>query len=144
MKSIYQLFDRQFSLKKEKNWDVLSIAVDWHDTLMPSTYTKENQIGESQYYPYCLEALQRLSARNDIHLVLFTSSYPKHYQYLLDDLEENGIHIHSVNANPDEKDTKTGDFSKKFYFNILLDDRAGFQPETDWKEICGIINLFPQ
>lgn len=50
----------------------------------------------------------------------------------------------SVNSNPDEKDTKTGDFSKKFYFNILLDDRAGFQPETDWLEICRIIDSFPQ
>lgn len=144
MKSIFQIFKEQFDLKKAKNWEVLSITVDWHDTIMPSTYIKKNRFGDYPYYPHCLEALKKLSDRKDIHLVLFTSSYPKYYQYLLDDLESKGIHIHSVNSNPDEKDTETGDFSKKFYYNILLDDRAGFNPETDWEEISRIIDSFPQ
>ena len=144
MKSIFQLFKEQFDLKKAKNWEVLSVTVDWHDTIMPSTYIKKNRFGDYPYYPHCLEALKKLSDRKDIHLILFTSSYPKFYQYLLDDLAKHGIRIHAVNSNPDEKDTETGDFSKKFYYNVLLDDRAGFQPETDWLEILNIIDCFPQ
>ncbi len=28
------------------------------------------------------------------------------------------------------------DFTKKFYFDILLDDKAGFEPELDWLAIA--------
>ena len=31
-------------------------------------------------------------------------------------------------------------FEKKFYFNILLDDKAGFDPETDWSVIKEYLN----
>jgi hypothetical protein len=28
-----------------------------------------------------------------------------------------------------------GDYSKKFYYSILIDDKAGFNPLTDWAKL---------
>jgi len=44
------------------------------------------------------------------------------------------INFDFVNKNPSENNTSYADFSKKFYFNILLDDKAFFEP-SDWVEI---------
>jgi hypothetical protein len=145
MKTVYQLFEEQFKLHATRKWDVVYVTVDWHDTMMPSSYCKTNRFGDYPYYPYCLEALKALSDRKDIRLILYTSSYPQYYKYLLDDLAQNNIFFYAINSNPDEKNTETGDFTIKFYYNILLDDRAGFDPLQDWanvKNAAGLIDYF--
>lgn len=45
------------------------------------------------------------------------------------------------NVNLDCQNTLTGDFTRKFYYDILLDDKAGFEPEKDWKEIYKMLPL---
>jgi len=50
-------------------------------------------------------------------------------------LNANGVYPNFFNHNPHAKDTPRSCFDKKPYFNILLDDRAGFEPETDWQAI---------
>jgi hypothetical protein len=47
-------------------------------------------------------------------------------------LKDNWINIDYINSNPDVVNTEYGDFSRKPYFNIIIDDKAGFEPETDW------------
>ena len=44
-----------------------------------------------------------------------------------------GIKFDYINENPLEVNSELSDFSKKFYFNILLDDKAGFYPKEDWQ-----------
>lgn len=133
MKTVSQLFKEQFERKVKRGWDLIYVVVDWHDTLMPATYTLKER--NFNYFPYCIEALKRLSDKEDVRIILFTSSYQKDCYYLIEDLFSKGIHVDFINENPDEKNTPTGDFSRKFYYNILLDDKAGFDPLTDWKEI---------
>ena len=133
MKNLFQVFSEQFVVKKKRNWDYLYIAVDWHDTIVPSTYS--NDYAGFAYYKDCIEALQLMSRRQDIKLILFTSSYSKYCDMLLNDLAVQFVHFNFVNCNPDVPNTETGDFSKKFYYNVMLDDKAGFQPEIDWTEI---------
>jgi hypothetical protein len=53
----------------------------------------------------------------------------------MDWLASHGIHVDHYNCNPDEKNTPYADFSLKPYFNILIDDKAGFDPNTDWDGI---------
>ena len=45
------------------------------------------------------------------------------------------IYSWEFNFNPTIENTQTGCFDDKFYFSILLDDKAGFDPDTDWKLI---------
>jgi hypothetical protein len=42
-----------------------------------------------------------------------------------------------INENPEISDDKGafGCYDKKPYYNVLLDDKASFNPETDWKPI---------
>jgi hypothetical protein len=46
--------------------------------------------------------------------------------------KEHGIMPQYFNENTAVENTATGNFSSKFYFSVLLDDKAGFNPETDW------------
>ena len=46
-----------------------------------------------------------------------------------------GLGFNFWNCNPNIKSTKTGCFDYKFYFSVLLNDKAGFDPDTDWKLI---------
>ena len=39
------------------------------------------------------------------------------------------------------KDTDFQDFSEKPYFNILLEDKAGFDPNKDWELILEYLTL---
>jgi hypothetical protein len=50
-------------------------------------------------------------------------------------LKSYNIHIKYVNENPLEKDTEYASFVKKPYFSIVLDDKAGFDPNHDWNEL---------
>jgi len=40
-----------------------------------------------------------------------------------------------VNENPECPSTELADFSRKMYYNFLIDDKSGFDPETDWEII---------
>jgi len=46
-----------------------------------------------------------------------------------------------INDNP-EIDSQKGNFGyyeKKFYFNVLFEDKAGFQADTEWKMIYDLM-----
>ena len=48
-------------------------------------------------------------------------------------MPRNDIKFDYLNENPEcLTESHQGDYSKKFYFNLLLDDRAGFDYTTDW------------
>lgn len=50
-------------------------------------------------------------------------------------LQQNGVIVDFVNCNPDCPTIPLCDFSEKFYFDVLLDDKAGFEAEKDWIKI---------
>jgi hypothetical protein len=104
--------------------------VDAHDTIFKGKY-EANQ--DFDIYPGCLEVLKWISDRNDQVLILWTSSYREHIDEIVSYFrDKHGIHIDYVNKNPICADTAYGSFIKKFYFNIGLDDKFGFEGETDW------------
>lgn len=114
---------------KARGWDKINIAVDWHDTICQSTYNST----ALNFYEAAIPALRKLSKRKDIVLILFTSSYDDVIEQFLDHCEKQyEIFFDYVNCNPEISNTKYGDFSKKFYYDILIDDKAGFNPDTDW------------
>lgn len=131
---------RALQLKKKRGWDKIFFAIDLHDTITWSSYTK-NEAAEKEFFPYAIDALQVLSERKDVVLILYTSSYSEYLKDYLDTFTQNGIYFKYLNENPECPSTDIGDFSKKFYFNVLLDDKAGFNPILDWKKIHNLIPI---
>lgn len=50
-------------------------------------------------------------------------------------MKKDDIIFNGFNENLEAENTIYGDYSKKPYFNILLEDKAGFEPEKDWLDI---------
>lgn len=122
--------ERAFKMKKERGWDTLYIAVDFHDTLFKGHYNINQEV---KLYPFADLVLRKLSERNDIVLIAYTSSYFNDFMKVQKLLKERyKIDFKYLNENPECGPTKLADFSHKFYFNILLDDKAGFEGQSDW------------
>jgi hypothetical protein len=124
---------RAFADKKRKNWDRLYFAIDLHDVVIQGKYNKFNEGAE--IFPYVREFFAWAVARKDIVLILWTSSHKEAQDNILDKLAKDGITFNYVDENPEVPTTELCDFDRKFYFNVLLDDKAGFEGETDWKLI---------
>lgn len=135
---------RAEQMKKKRGWDTLYYAVDLHDTVVWSTYTKE-EATPSHFFPGAIEALNYISQRRkDIVLILYTSSYTEYIQPYLDSFKTRGIYFKYHNENPECPSTDIGDFSKKFYFNVLFDDKAGFNPTKDWEDVLNLLLILEQ
>lgn len=127
---IFNAIVKAFQEKNEREWNTLYFAVDLHGTIIEK-YT----MSEIKPYEHSLQILRQLSRMPSIVLILFTSSYEKDLKHFYDLCKQNEIHFKYLNENPECSNNKTGDFSKKFYYNILIDDRAGFDPLNDWQNI---------
>lgn len=116
-----------------KGWEKTYWAIDIHGTIMIPNY----KVGEitKEYYPWAKEVLQLLSIRKDVVLLLYTCSYPHEIEEYLSLFCQDGIQFQYVNENPEVTDGGYGHYKNKFYFNILLEDKAGFDPHTDWESI---------
>ncbi len=123
-----------FEEKKKKNWDKLYWAIDLHGTIIEGKYNKFNE--GAAIFPDAAEVLKYLYSRPDMSLILWTSSHREAVDYTLKTLGLwTGIKFHYINENPECQNTELCDFKDKFYFNILLDDKAGFNGPTDWTKI---------
>lgn len=124
---------RTFELKPLRKWDTLYVLIDVHGVIIPGSWHKANDfrfISED-----CLPVLQWFTKRKDIKLILWTSSYTSEIVGIIEWLQKHGITVDYVNRNPECQNTTYADFEHKPYFNILIDDKAGFEPKTDWNEI---------
>ena len=124
---------RAFEDKKRKGWDRLYFAIDLHDTIIEGKYNKFNE--GANVFPYATEFFKWAHSRKDIVLILWTSSWDDALDKTLQRLVEDHIWFDYINENPEVQNSELCDFNKKFYFNVLLDDKAGFVGETDWKLI---------
>jgi hypothetical protein len=118
--------ENAFKLKKERNWKTIYVAVDAHGVLIKPYHDC------IEFYPVAIEVMKWFSDRGDFKIILWSSSYHKENFELVFQLATNGVVIDFVNENPAEQNSAKACFDKKFYFNILLDDKAGFDPLTDW------------
>ena len=119
--------ERSFKLKDERNWDTIYVAADLHSTIIKPYYNDT-----IEFYPDAIEVIKWFNNRSDFQVILWTSSYEFEITAFLIEAHKKGIKFDFVNSNPLEQNSKKGCFTRKFYFNILLEDRAGFVGETDW------------
>lgn len=122
--------EKAFADKAKKNWEKLYICVDVHDVILEGKYNFMNE--GARYMPNALKVLQNWSKRKDISLILWTSSHIAPTVKVMEDIVKQGVHFDHVNSNPECSNTQLCDFGKKFYFNILLEDKAGFSGNEDW------------
>ncbi len=121
---------KAFEDKKRRNWEKLYVCVDVHDVILEGKYNLMNE--GASFMPNALKVLQNLSKRSDMVLIMWTSSHDAPVESLQKLFKSNGINFPYVNENPECPTTALCNFNKKLYFNILLDDKAGFVGETDW------------
>lgn len=122
--------ERAFKMKAERGWDTIYVAIDLHATIIQPYRDR------IEFYPGAIEVLNWFNARKDFKIILWTSSHVADVAIFRQLAEkEHGIKFDYVNENPLERNSKLACFDEKFYFNILLDDKAGFDGETDWLRI---------
>ena len=135
---------KMFAHSFEKEWYETYWAFDIHGTILIPTFRKDSY--DSDFYPYAKEVLQLLTKRKDIVLIISTSSYPKEIEHYQKVFKENDIHFEYVNENPDIDSSKGnfGYYENKFYFNVLFEDKAGFDPEVEWELIYDLLKKYEE
>ena len=131
--SVINAITKATSQFKERNWDTLYWAIDLHGTICKFNYSNDDLT--IHYYEYAWKVLTELSRIPHVKLILFTCSYEENTNKILELFKKDRIIFDFVNENPEAKNTTYGDYSKKIYFNVLLEDKAGFDPEKDWEKI---------
>ena len=118
-------------------WPRLFILIDLHDVIIPGTYTRNNE-GRA-FFNGAEEVLRWLTNRKDMCLILWTSSHKDSTDDILAWMAKSGIKFDYVNENPECPSNELLDTSSKIYMDLLLDDKAGFNGETDWLEIKNVL-----
>ncbi|TND09536.1 MAG: hypothetical protein FD123_1127 [Bacteroidetes bacterium] len=122
-----------FRFARDRQWEKTYWAVDIHGTMIIPNY-RGGEIPKS-FYPYAVEALQLVSRRDDVCLILYTCSHPHEIDEYLEYFRTHEIHFRFVNENPEVENGAYGCYNDKPYFNVLFEDKAGFDPEEDWKHV---------
>ena len=131
--NIIKAFDTAYIRAKEREWDYIVILVDIHDTIFKACWDKPETY---EYLGKAKETLQMLSKRDDVQMILWSSSYDDKLLDYMRYLWKDGIIFNAVNANIVEtKNTKLACFDEKPYFSVGIDNAFGFEPETDWETI---------
>ena len=124
--------EKVFNGLNNGSFKYIYIMVDVHNTILNPTFDKKETF---EYFPYAKETLQLLSEKENIKLIMWTSSYDEKIQMYLKHFEENRIIFNFVNENKEYGNVSFACFDTKFYYDIGIDDKFGFDAEHDWKEI---------
>ena len=122
--------ERAHKRRTEKDYDTTYWCIDLHDCIFRGDYKANSEGGE--LYPNAERVLKQLTIRKDYVVILYTAATDKGVQAAINRLARLGIKFDYINENPACESTDMCDFSRKFYFDILLDDKAGFVGDTDW------------
>lgn len=141
MSSIAKVLERSIEKAIKNQWYESYWMVDMHGVITKPTSDQFDT--EIHFYPYAKETLQILTRRSDIRLILYTSSYPKQIYGYLDNLKKYDIRFDYINENPEiRSDEDFGYYIDKPYFDIYLDDKAGFEAEVDWKALLDVLHTY--
>ena len=130
--SIVKSIKRAYSILLERNWDKVYWCIDLHGVCLKSTYNENDNVF---YNDSALKTLQLISSLPESVIILWSSCHYDEQSRVRQLFNDNDINVKYFNENPEISNTLTGDFTNKFYFSILLDDKAGFDPDEDWELI---------
>lgn len=132
---ITKAIDNAFKLKEKRGWDKVYYFIDLHSTVVRSNYTTDDI--PRDFYPGAVEVLSNLTKMDDIVLIMYTCSHEHEIVKYVEYFKEFGIVFDYINENPEVKTDLNGYgcYDKKPYMSVLMDDKAGFDGETDWIKI---------
>jgi len=131
-KAIHNAFERA----RQRNWEYVVFLIDIHDTIFKGTY---NNTENFEYLGKAKEALQLMSKRPDIKIILWSSTFNK-VKYILQ-LYKDNINIDAFNKNVQGiENTDIACFDEKPFFSVGIDNEFGFEAETDWDEVIKALN----
>lgn len=130
---IVKAIRKAFDIARFKQWDKTYWAIDIHDTMIKPNWSVTSI--PTEFYPLAKEVMQEISQRKDIVRILYTCSHPYEITKYLEYFKSHDIFFDYINENPEVINEKYGWYDKKPYFNVLLEDKAGFDPATDWEII---------
>ena len=137
--SIVKSINDAYALLNTKHYEKIYWAIDLHGVCLKSNYKRNTYelINDD-----VIETLRLISSLPESVIIIWSSCYDEEKQNILENFFDNlgGIHVKYFNENPEVKNTETGCFNEKFFFSVLLDDKAGFDPATDWKIIYNHLN----
>jgi len=130
---ITKAIEKAFRKKRDQQWEYTYWAIDLHETVLEPNWSTISI--PLTFYPSAKEALQLISRQSDIIMIMYTCSHPHEVNEYLAFFKRHDIHFHYVNENPLVKNMEYGNYDKKPYFNVLFEDKAGFDPLEDWEKV---------
>lgn len=135
--SILRAIDRAYDVLIQRNWDTIYWCVDLHGTVLESSYDS----GEIHFISQEIaDTLAYISGLPETCLILWSSITAADELKIRKLFADKGIKVDFVNENPLIDNTITGNFDRKFYFSILVDDKAGFCP-SEWPAVTERVNF---
>ena len=128
-----------FEYKVKRGWDKTYWFFDIHGTILKPNYTYGNT--PKDFYPHAKETLQYISQLTDVCMVIYTCSHPHEIEQYVKLFESCGIKFKYINENPEIPTDINGYgcYDKKPYMNVLFEDKAGFDPLTEWEEVLSFM-----
>lgn len=127
--------------KEKRNWDKGYFVFDIHGTILKPNYEYGNI--PKEFYPLAKETLQMISEMEDVVMILYTCSHPHEIEQYIEYFKENNIHFDYINENPEIPTNLEGygNYDKKPYMNVLFEDKAGFDGDTDWGKVSEYLTI---
>lgn len=130
--SIVKSVAKAYAVMQARNWDTIYWAVDLHGVCLKSNY----QTGSYEWINEAAKrALKVISSLPESKIILWSSVHTEEMGKILCFFAKEDITVRDFNNNRFEKSNDVSCFEEKFYFSVLLDDKAGFDPDTDWDAI---------
>jgi hypothetical protein len=140
--AIFKAVKNAYERAAREGWGTIYWAVDLHDTVIMPSY-QPGIIGQS--YPFALDTLYWLLSFPETGIILWSSmskeELARHRSVLFEGVADHEVRVF-LNENPDIGATRYANFDQKMYFNMLLDDKAGFDHTTDWQLIQEAVNYY--
>lgn len=141
--SIVQAIETCFEVAARRKWERTYWAFDIHGTMVEPNYKKDDI--PTKFYPGAMEVLQMISKRSDIGTILYTCSHPHEVVNYMKFFKENDINFDFIHDNTEVvTDGSYGYYDKKPYFNVLFEDKAGFDPMNDWIYVKEMLEKYPE
>ena len=134
--NIVGAFERAFREKAEHGWEKIYVLVDVHDTIMVGEKPERDN---PKWYAHAIDALRMMTEREDICLIMWTGAYPLRINKYKRLLAEMGVRFDYENENPEAESNDFYCSDSKVYFNVGIDDRFGFDAESDWKDVVDFL-----
>ena len=137
-KMIKQAIKNALLMKSIRGWDTLYWSIDLHGVVLVPNY---DRIVKLEIYPTAAIVMRALTKSKKNKLIMYTASKEVEIEKYVELFAQESIKFYFLNKNTDVRDADTnyGAYENKPYFNILLEDKAGFDPYEDWDEIYNLL-----